>query len=196
MKKIDDKIVLYLSGNLEAEEQAELGRVIENSAELKEQLLFYKERLNDLKNIPENSLNEFYFQNLLPRAKTKIKPERKKSFAFKLAYSLPIFLLIAFVFYFVNRSSGSFEKVITELPETYALSIIDELSDESEDLYTQLNLDTNSVEIINSSLMTTNDLGDKINSANITFSAEELKENLSDEELNEIYNEMLKTKLL
>jgi len=196
MIKIDDKIVLYLSGNLGAEEQAKLESEIENSAELKEQLFYYKERLKGLKDIPENSLNEYYFQNLLPRVKTRIKPERKKSFAFKLAFSFPIILVIALVFYFVNSDSNNFEKIITELPETYASSIIDELSDENEDLYTQLNLDTTTVEIINASLLTTDDLGDKINSANIVFSTDELNENLSDEELNEIYSEMLKTKLL
>ncbi len=196
MKKINEKILLYLSGKLNETDQLKLEQEIQNSPELKKELLYQKERLKELKEISDTSINDFYFRNLSVRVKSRLNPERKKILRYKLVYSMPVLLVLIAVFYFTNRNSDGFEKVITELPESYATSIINEISEENEDIYNQSDLDTTSVENITARLISDNELGEKINSAGISFSTEELNANLSDEELNEIYNEMLKTKLL
>ncbi len=197
MKKINEQIILYLSGNLTDVEQSKLEREIENSGELKEQLSFCKEKLKTFKAIPNDDyLNEIYFQNLIPRMRNRLKPSKKRSLIIKFAYSLPVLIILTMVLYFNYGKSNGFDKMVTELPESYATQIVDQLVQESEDYYNQINLDTNSVEIINSDLLNQLDLAEKINSSGITFSTDELNENLTTEEINEIYSEMLKTKLL
>ncbi len=196
MKKIDEKILLFLSGNLDEAKQLELEQEIRNSPELKEQLFYYKEKLKELKDVSDTTINDVYFRNLVVRAKSRSIPTARKLLSYKLTYSLPVIIVIAVVLYFTGRNSSSFDKALTDLPESYTTSIINEIAEENEDIYSQDNIDTSSVESITANIISNSDLGEKINSVSISFSTDELSSNLTDEEINEIYNEMLKTKIL
>ncbi|RJP70072.1 MAG: hypothetical protein C4539_07015 [Ignavibacteriales bacterium] len=196
MKKIDEKILLFLSGNLDETKQLELKQEIQDSPELKEQLFFYKEKLKELKDVSDTTINDVYFRNLVVRAKSRSKPTARKLLSYKLAYPFPVIIVLAVVLYFTGRNSSSFDKALTDLPESYTTSIINEIAEENDDIYSQDIIDTSSVEIITANIISNNDLGEKINSASISFSSDELNSNLTDEEINEIYNEMLKTKIL
>ena len=195
MKKIKDEVLRYLAGMMSESETKLFEQKLKASDELNSQLRCVREKLSDLdlKNI---DANELYFNNLLPRMRERLEYKKKHSVLKKIYYLAPALTIIITVIIFFPRSSRSTEFNYQDLAEVVVNNINDE---EVTSKYVSENiLDPSLSPIVDNSDYSVgldNNRG-KIPDSYIRlldYSNTEtfrMLNNLSDEELNNIYKEL------
>ena len=191
MKITEELFVKYLSGLLNEKEQQEFEKYLNDNLQTQKQFDEFKNRLNSLKYKPE--VNEQYFNALIPKVKLQLNKPCNKYFP-KFAYIVPvIFLLVYFVFNFINRITsnsnvGKEQITLSQLDDNSEL--INELFD---DFYTneKISLMDDSLAIVAQQELEIsfygNDIIDTVEDVieNSIFS--DYSEYLTEEELNSIF---------
>jgi len=195
MKKIDDEILKYLSGMLSESEKIAFEERLKASDELTAQLCSVQEMLSDL-SAHDADENENYFTNLVPRIRERIDSRKKNRRRTMIYYLSPSLAIIIFAILFIpNRKSisenyyGELAELVVKNSDNIEVSenYLDYVNLESD--YTSLaNVDEFSVGLEN----TVNKIPDSyLNMVDYSNSeAFRSLENLSDDELNQIYNEL------
>ncbi len=98
--KINDRIILYVDGQLNAEEKAAFEKELANSLLLKTELEKYKKFLTGIKELKTPSLDESYFTEMIPRFRGRAEEKKKLSFIPKLALGTTAISIILIVFLF------------------------------------------------------------------------------------------------
>ena len=87
--KRNDEILRYLSDLMSGGEKEKFESELSSSEELRAEFELLKSRLEGLKNVSEISSDSPYFQNLLPRVRTRIEKKKKLKWIPRLAYIVP-----------------------------------------------------------------------------------------------------------
>ncbi len=103
--KINDKIILYVDGQMNDVDKANFEKELEGSPELKEQLRRYRQFLEDMKSVNDSALEESYLVEMIPRLRGRAEEKKKLKYIPKLALGTATvsILLIAFVLSFNGR---------------------------------------------------------------------------------------------
>lgn len=103
--KINDKIILYVDGQMNDVDKANFEKELEGSPELKEQLRKYLQFLEDMKSVNDSALEESYLVEMIPRLRGRAEEKKKLKYIPKLALGTAAvsILLIAFVLSFNGR---------------------------------------------------------------------------------------------
>ncbi|OGU33852.1 MAG: hypothetical protein A2068_03120 [Ignavibacteria bacterium GWB2_35_6b] len=195
----EEKILKYFSDSLTSEEKKNFEEEIENSEELKNEFVKFRESLSELKNISTPEVDENYFVNLTPRIRNKMGKKRKFFTIPKLAFSFSVFAVILVISF--NLFNNENKQIIFSLENEKSIlnEVLEETPDEQLSDYINFSLNYGSdnfsvladeIEYDEENLRT---IGEKTLKS---FNEYELIDNLSDEEADEIYNQLLNTKIL
>ncbi len=98
--KIDDKIILYVDGQLNSEQKAAFEKELESSQSLKEELEKYRKFLVGIKELKTSSLDESYFTEMIPRFRGRAEEKKKLRFIPKLALGTTVISVVLILFFF------------------------------------------------------------------------------------------------
>ncbi len=102
MKINEDLFLKYNSDLLPENEKVEFEKLLTKNPEIDEQFNAFKTKLNSIK--IDGKIDERYFNSLLPKVREKIDNKIKKKTVPKLAYALPLLVLISYlVFNYTNN---------------------------------------------------------------------------------------------
>ncbi len=102
MKINEDLFLKYNSDLLPENEKMEFEKLLTKNPELDEQFNAFKTKLNSIK--IDGEIDERYFNSLLPKVREKIDNKTKKKIIPKLAYVIPLLVLISYlIFNFTNN---------------------------------------------------------------------------------------------
>ncbi len=115
--KIDDRIILYIDGQLNSEEKVAFEKELENSESLKEELEKYRKFIGGIKELKTSSLDESYFTEMIPRFRGRAEEKRKLRFIPKLALGTTVIsvALIIFLFTFVHKESKVIQSPVANI---------------------------------------------------------------------------------
>ncbi len=180
------RVVRYLDRQMSDEEKKSFEDELSSSKKLKKIFDEYSITFSELKNLNEIKINENYFSNLYARLREKDKSYKRKKFYYKFAYSLPV-LILAVILLLINPfNPNNNEKTLI-----YSDSITTNYSNDNISKTENKNI-----------LEEKNTINEKIiNEENIeeyypSYDNEDVKDiyniinNLSDEELDLLYNEL------
>lgn len=204
--KTNDEILKYLSGMLPEDEMRQLELKIQESPSLRRELEKTKAYLNELKAVGSLEADNSYFENLLPRLRSRLTPQQKKK-SFRLypglAYMVPVALIIAlflfkpFGFNPLSQETGSsadFTKTVSEMNDQTKSEVLGSLL-ENESGATQAEvLPDNAAEAVE------NTMGEELykgtdNKAQY-LDTDELINSISSDEADNVYQNMLHKKIL
>jgi len=193
--KNNEKILRYLSDLMSVDEKELFLKELENSQELKSLLSKTQNNLDKIKQLGDVKLNKTYSANLLPHARTKIENKNKSFLWFKPAY-VPVLLIILFIginFLFINNGGTDyFGDYLADVEDEYIANAIDENSfGDSYNTYIYEEVVDDYFEDIQISVDDIDGYFDNNLYSEYSFVSE-----LSSEEVEEIYNTLLKTKIL
>ncbi|MCL5031249.1 MAG: hypothetical protein M1480_19775 [Bacteroidetes bacterium] len=202
--KTDERIILYLDGQMNEDEKASFEKEIISSLELTDELNTYKKFLSgisDIKNVPVD--NE-YFVQMIPKFRGRLELQRKLKLLPKLVFSVTTIaaVLIFFIFTFNKNNKNVSSAIPTTVSQTSTPSSYSELSSLSD----QFNFSNmSSEELANSNAILDSLLIQELNltpqSLN-TISADNnntdlntLVQGINEKEADRIYNEILHKKI-
>lgn len=198
--KIDKRIILYLDNQLSEDERRIFEIELGKSSELSKKVELYQNMMKGLKVDEQNLADEEYFVNLIPKFRKNL-PEGKKLFINRNAYALTAAaVVIALIFILFNpfktSENNSVDGLISTFNEQEAAEVLDYYSNNLTAMNVdQLNGSSDSlfVELISSELdFQASDLK-KIARSDINY-LNDIYSELQSEEVDVIYNEILKTK--
>ncbi len=111
MKKNEEIILKYKAGLLNKKEEENFKEQLKNNSQLSKEYYAFEKTLASIKETGE--VNEFYFNNLLVKAKNKRAEFRTKSFKQKITYAFPLLLIIFLISYFFLGKYKSNNSVLT-----------------------------------------------------------------------------------
>lgn len=200
MKTNNEKVLAYLADVMSESEKTEFEKEMQNSDELKMLVEKYSANMDSLKTINDVSLDEMYFANLLPKVRTKLD-ESKKSKSFNwFVTSIPAAVLSIFVlfniFYLNTETPQTFQQIlnkvvaesdsgtIAQIAKDYSTTFYDDFSEGDEVIDEYLtDIDVESID----------------QSSDIThpvIDAYAYYDNLSEEEMDHLYNTLINKKIL
>lgn len=106
MKTNRDMMLKYLSGLLEGKEKSDFEKMLETSSQARDEFNTLKNRLAGMKDVYESSVDESYFNGLLPRMREKLDKSPRQFFSGKLAYIIPVAVVILIMTLFIPRSGN------------------------------------------------------------------------------------------
>lgn len=192
----NEKILKYFSDEFTTEQKKDFETELENSAELKKEFLKFQETLSGLKIAANPETDENYFINLTPRIRKKIKGKKKQFKIPQLAASFAAAAVV--ILLLINQEEP---KIIFSIEENKSLlsEVLDEAPDEQLDDYFNLSLNSGGN---NFSLFTDmNEYDEQILEKHgektlKSFNEFDLIDELNEETAEEIYNQLLNTKIL
>lgn len=195
MQKINEEILKYLSGIFSEDEKNAFEEELKISGELANQFSKTKEVLYGF-DLAKVEVNENYFNNLIPTVRQRIESQ-KRFFTFKIFYYLaPALTVVLLAILFYPRAENSFQIHYQELAQIVATNIGD--TDVS-NKYLEENVIDPSYDIIASEKDFTVGLEDAVNKIpdsylsrinNSNIEAFQSLDDLSDNDLNELYKEL------
>lgn len=193
--KNNEKILRYLSDLMSVDEKELFLKELENSQELKSLLTKTQNNLDKIKQLGDVELNKTYSANLLPNARAKIENENKSFLWFKPAYvsAILIVLLVGINLLFIeNGGTDYFGDYLADVEDEYIADAIDEnfLSDSYNNYIYEEVVDDYFEDI----QIGVDDIDGYFD--NNLYSEYSFVSELSSEEVDEIYNTLLKTKIL
>ncbi len=196
MKK-DERLRKYIDGELSGEELINFEKEINNSAELKSEINSYRNTLRHFEKIKNVKSDEYYFTNILPRFRENLAGKKRSNLKTSLAFGIVIVVLIAIIVFFltvnkdetINNKQLTLQQVDKEELKNYlnndardfsTSQITEDIPEEYDSLFNsmisdELNLNGNSGEYLVD--VTSNEFYN-------------ILDDLSDEELNNIYNSL------
>jgi hypothetical protein len=126
MKKIDEKILRYFAGLMEAEEVKRFESQLKNDPELKERFVYLENRLTDLLSVHDIGVNDLYFDSIVPKLREKMTIKRKYSILKKYTLAIPIVSVILILFIL----TPFYDKEYIDQPVSLAYEIIKNINDD------------------------------------------------------------------
>ncbi|MGE5401176.1 MAG: hypothetical protein ACM3S2_12290 [Ignavibacteriales bacterium] len=196
--KMNNKVLMYLAGSLTEADRKVFELELEQDPRLRSQLEEARGMLVKLREYGNPEADTHYFTNLLPAVRARISGKKKFSLYPKLAYVLPVLAVIAFFifkpFSSKNADAVDINRTVTEMNDQAKSDILNSmLVSESGSIRTDM-LPENSGEVIESRVANELYKTEEIKSQYID--TDELINNLSSDEAEEIYNNMIHKKIL
>ena len=126
MKKIDEKILRYFAGLMEAEEVMRFESQLKNDPKLKERFVYLENRLTDLLSVHDIGVNDLYFDSIVPKLREKMTIKRKYSILKKYTLAIPIVSVILILFIL----TPFYDKEYIDQPVSLAYEIIKNINDD------------------------------------------------------------------
>ncbi len=202
--KIDERIILYLDNQMNADEKASFEKELNSSAKLADDLNKYKEILSDISNVNNISTANDYFVQMIPKFRGRLELQKKLKLMPKLVFSFTTIaaILIFFIFTFNQNNKNVKTTTYTTGLQTSTNSSYSELSSLSD----QFNFSTmSSEEIANSNsildsllieeLHLTPQSLNTITADNNNTDLNSLVQGINEKEADQIYNEILRKKI-
>ena len=195
----NEKILKYFSDELSSEEKKVFESELKNSEEVKKEFLKFQKTLSELKSISVPEVDESYFINLTPKIREKIDKKKKFITIPKLALTFTVAVIVLVVSLNIFNTENRRYMFSVENEKSILSEVLDETSDEQLSDYINFSLGNSSnnfsvlaggIDYDDESLKT---LGEKTLKK---FDEYDLIESLGDEEADEIYNQLLNTKIL
>ncbi|MCW8817071.1 MAG: hypothetical protein OQK52_04240 [Ignavibacteriaceae bacterium] len=189
--KTEERIIKYLDNDLTSEEKTAFERELKSSEELKREFEKYsiiKEKIKNKKNL---KLNPDYLNSILPEFHNKVHSGKKETLRRGLSYAFDLILIFLIgitvqkiLFNNSDKERNDLEKFTQSLNDNQKLDLLESLNG-SDDLYNiilgkeYVDLLENDL-VVNEDVLKTYDIGYK-----------DLIGNLSDNDVEKIYNELL-----
>jgi hypothetical protein len=194
MNKNDELVISYLSGDLSGSELESFELDLRSSDQLKKLVEEYSGVFDTVNKQKYIEGNYFYFENILPKFYARQKPGNKVLLSRKFAYAsvIVIFMLVSFIFFNNNQSSygTDIEKIAQEISPDQIRAVVDNYS----------LVENSDLNLIDSNSMLIQQINSIYNNAaeSITkgYRVEDLTENLTDAEVDQIYSELVNKKIL
>lgn len=182
-----ERILKYLSGMMSPEEISRFESELKISASLNAELENIRTRLKSLNPDTEESKGHTYFANLIPRMRERIEHKKSKRYSV-LKYAVPVFLAALIYILIPFNGEQPFEEQIKNLNDSVQAELLNYL-DEPVEM-------TENAEVLE--LAIGNELKlDEVNQLDAGYvNTSDLLDNLSAEEINNIYNSMISKKIL
>jgi len=194
--KVNEKILKYLADDLNFKEKTEFESELETNAELKKQFKQYSTQLEKLKITNDSDLNETYFINLIPSVYKRIEKTKHKVLIPKLAIVLSVVVVIAFIIFY-PKSNDNYSKIVASLPDSSKVQIVNYIEKENLNLPDDYLNDANIQTVIESEIDRRIDIKDVNLDRRLCNSDDyEIISSLSGDEVDNIYDKMLSTKIL
>lgn len=197
------QFIKYLENELSEEEKSNFEKNLSLNHNLRKEFEKYQMNYKNL-NL-EVKAEEDYFVTLLPRVKERISEKKKFSFYFnripKYAYLVPVILIAAVVIFSLNTSNSNIKSAIDVKKLTNAFSdnneLITELLDETSHYKIIENYDTEIYSLTHSEDEYENIILNYLKENNHIFELNEsIINNLSEDDYNLVYNEIINKKIL
>jgi hypothetical protein len=206
--KTNNKIIIYLDGQMTVEEKAAFEKELSESGLLRDELKRYKDfnsEISGLKNIPAE---EEYFVQMIPKFRSKFVQKKKPGFLPGLAYGATTATAVLIIMLFVTNKSIKNETPIvpnnTSVQQVVSFEPVQEAGANS-DQYGLVNMSrdeiANSDSLLNSMLikeldLTPQSLSDISQSDNNTIDIQTIMQGVDDQEADAIYKEILHKRIL
>lgn len=107
INKTKERIYKYLSGLLNEKEQTKFLKELEISSTLKSEYEKILKQIRNLNQLSEIEVDEDYLFTLLPKVKSRLENNRLKPRIIKLAYVIPIIILIVVLLFPIKRNNNT-----------------------------------------------------------------------------------------
>jgi hypothetical protein len=180
------KVIRYLDGQMSDEEKKSFEDELLSSPDLKKLYDEYSLTFSELKNLNEVKINENYFSNVYARFRENNISYKKKKFYLKFAYSLPV-LILAVILLLINPFNPNNNEKTSIFSDSIATNYSNENISKEENTNILKDNNTTFDKIINE---------ENIEEYYPSYDNEDVKDiyniinNLSDEELDLLYNEL------
>ncbi len=202
--KIDERIILYVDGQMTEDEKASFERELKSSKELAEDFKKYNLVLSDISKVKNVSTENEYFLQMIPKFRGRFELKRQLKIIPKIAFSVTIIaaVLIFFIFNF-NKSNKNLTQTSTStVNQNISVNNYSDLST----LADQFNFSgmsneeiSNSNSILDSLLIEELDLTpqslNNMTADNNNSDLNNLVQGINEKEADQIYKEILKKKI-
>jgi hypothetical protein len=192
----DERIIKYIENELSEKERATFEMELNNSVELREELNKYLRVKKEIENLKELKLNPLYLDSILPEFRSKFETRKSLSFKKNLGYAFGIMLVFILSIailknFFISETESTDLKEFTQsLNENQRIELLEELNGESE-VY-NLIPEKISESQLNNLLAANLEINNEVAEAyNIEYY--EIVDDLSEDEIEVIYKEILNT---
>ncbi len=198
MKNID-KIILYMDGQMSEDEKASFEKEVASSEELQKEFTSYKQMLNKFSDLKTPLAEEDYFVNMSARFRANFEAKKSRSLMPKLALGISTLVAIFVVIMVTSSNRNSLtgsnndssltsysQSVYTDMVNYTNQLSIDDLTQNAPASYDSV-LNTMLTSAITNSSQQNGYIQTLVNS-----DVNSLVSVMSDEEANQIYNEMIK----
>ena len=202
--KIDERIILYLDDQMNADEKASFEKELNSSPNLADDLIKYKKFLSDISDVKNIPSDNDYFVQMIPKFRGRLELQKKLKLMPKLVFSFTTIaaVLIFFIFTFKQNNknvSTTFPTKGIQPSTTGSYSELSSLSD-------QFNFSTmSSEEIANSNSILDSLLIEELNltpqslntitADNSNTDLNSLVQGINEKEADQIYNAILRKKI-
>jgi len=206
--KTNNKIILYLDGQMTGEEKAAFEKELSESALLRDELKRYKDfnsEISGLINIPSE---EEYFVQMIPKFRSKFVQKKKPGFLPGLAYGVTTATAVLIIMLFVTNKNVKNDAPLVQNNTASQQVAGSETAQEAgsySDQYDFVNMSrdeiANSDSLLNSMLvkeldLTPQSLSDISQSDNNTIDIQTIMQGVDDQEADAIYKEILHKRIL
>ena len=194
----EEKVLKYFSDELSTEEKRNFEKEIEASEELQKEFYKMEKSLSGLKEDADVKTAGTYFVNLVPNVRKRMEKKKKFFTVPKLVTAVPVIVILFVLSISFNDTNKNFTFSLDEHSEALN-EIVKEASIEqlSEFVDVNTNYESNNFNVLSDNLNIDNEnilvVGENVLQ---NFDEYELVNNLSEDELNEIYNKLLNAKIL
>ena len=195
MKSNKEKVIKFLSGLMTEEEKKEFETELNSSPELKLLLEKYSNNMSELKMLSEVKVDESYFNTLIPKMREKLEVKKSRPLIYRFAPAIPALTLSIFILvnilYLNFKTTNTFDDTLANLVAgSDSTTIAEFVNDYSSSYLEDYSTDYNLPEDYFSDIELTGQLrAEVIDSYN-------LYENLSEEDVDYIYNNLIDKKIL
>ncbi len=194
MNKNEELVIRYLSGEMEEEELLTFELRLNNSDEFKKLADEYSKVFDKVNKQKSVEGNYFYFENILQKFYSQNKSKSKSNLIRNLAYAsiIVVFISVSYVFYsnFPTENINNLETITQEVSEDQIMEIVHEYS----------LVDNSDLSSLSSNSILDQQLNSFYNSSTQSISqkilVEDITDNLSDYEIEQIYSELINKKIL
>jgi hypothetical protein len=135
---MNEKLIKYLSGEMNPPEEQKFLEELKNSPELIKQKIRYEDLMKDIRSVSSAEVNEDYFSGIIPEFRNRIEKKKRTNYSLKWASGIAVSaaaILLAVMIIF-NDQTKSFDEMMLEMDSSEIAGLIQEhnidLSVESE----------------------------------------------------------------
>lgn len=202
--KTDERIILYVDGQMNEDEKASFEKEINNSTDLTDEINKYKKFLSNISDIKNVPVDNEYFVQMIPKFRGRLELQRKLKLLPKLVFSVTTIaaVLIFFIFTFNKNNKSVSSAIPTSASQTSTPSSYSEFGSFS-DQFNFSNMSSeeiaNSNSILDSLLIQELNLTPQslsnISADNSNTDLSSIVEGINEKEADRIYNEILHKKI-
>jgi hypothetical protein len=199
---MDDRIILYLDGQLSEKDKLDFENELKENDELKSQMEKYKSFFSSINSLKNIEIDEVYFANNIPRFRGKLDKKRKFVLVPKFSLILSTAVAVFLIFFLIlnnnktETSTKSLNTLVKNANQNEMQAVFDTYTNNlnlPDALNASTITDTNTSSVINQSFfnelhLSQNEVQKYLNSQNIDYN--NLISGLGDHEIETLYNEL------